>query len=153
MLALNYGGRDEILHAVKRMLKDQVDPEQVNEALMSQYLYTAGIPDPDLLIRTSGEERISNFLTWQSVYSELYFPEVYWPDFGEDELRKAIEIFEKRDQALRRTQRQLGIDQGNYAVPTHKICFDLHAPRPGNDLPGRVGVLCVHRSDFTGSGL
>ena len=97
MLALNYGGRDEILHAVKRMLKDQVDPEHVDEALMSQYLYTAGIPDPDLLIRTSGEERISNFLTWQSVYSELYFPEVYWPDFGEDELRKAIEIFGQRD--------------------------------------------------------
>ena len=97
VLALNYGGRDEILHAVKRMLKDQVDPEHVDEALMSQYLYTAGIPDPDLLIRTSGEERISNFLTWQSVYSELYFPEVFWPDFGEDELRKAIEIFGKRD--------------------------------------------------------
>ena len=97
VLALNYGGRDEILQAVKRMLKDQVDPEMLDEALMSQYLYTAGIPDPDLLIRTSGEERISNFLTWQSVYSELYFPEVYWPDFGEDELRKAIDIFGKRD--------------------------------------------------------
>ncbi len=97
VLALNYGGRDEILQAVKRMLKDQVDPEMLDEALMSQYLYTAGIPDPDLLIRTSGEERISNFLTWQSVYSELYFPEVYWPDFGEDELAKAIEIFGQRD--------------------------------------------------------
>ena len=97
VLALNYGGRDEILHAVKGMLKDQVDPEAVDEALMSQYLYTAGLPDPDLLIRTSGEERTSNFLTWQSVYSELYFPEVYWPDFGEEELRKAIEIFGKRD--------------------------------------------------------
>ena len=97
VLALNYGGRDEILHAVKGMLKDQVDPEAVDETLMSQYLYTAGLPDPDLLIRTSGEERTSNFLTWQSVYSELYFPEVYWPDFGEEELRKAIEIFGKRD--------------------------------------------------------
>jgi undecaprenyl diphosphate synthase len=97
VLALNYGGRDEILQAVKRMIRDQVDPEKVDEALMSEYLYTAGIPDPDLLIRTSGEQRISNFLTWQSVYSELYFPETYWPDFGEEELRKAIEIFGKRD--------------------------------------------------------
>ena len=97
VLALNYGGRDEILQAVKRMIRDQIDPEKVDEALMSQYLYTAGIPDPDLLIRTSGEQRISNFLTWQSVYSELYFPETYWPDFGEEELRKAIEIFGKRD--------------------------------------------------------
>lgn len=96
-LALNYGGRDEILQAVKGMLRDKVDPEDVDEALMSQYLYTAGIPDPDLLIRTSGEQRISNFLTWESVYSELYFPEVYWPDFGEEELRKAIEIFAARD--------------------------------------------------------
>ena len=97
VLALNYGGRDEILQAVKRMIRDQVDPEKVDETLMSQYLYTAGIPDPDLLIRTSGEQRISNFLTWQSVYSELYFPETYWPDFGEEELRNAIEIFGKRD--------------------------------------------------------
>ena len=97
VLALNYGGRDEILQAVKRMIRDQIDPEKVDEALMSQYLYTAGIPDPDLLIRTSGEQRISNFLTWQSVYSELYFPETYWPDFGEEELRNAIEIFGKRD--------------------------------------------------------
>ena len=97
VLALNYGGRDEILHAVRRMLEEKVDPDTLDETMMSQHLYTAGIPDPDLLIRTSGEERLSNFLTWQSVYSELYFPEVYWPDFGEEELRKAIEIFGKRD--------------------------------------------------------
>ena len=97
VLALNYGGRDEILNAVKKMMRDKVDPENVDSALMSQYLYTAGIPDPDLVIRTSGEQRISNFLTWQSVYSELYFPEVYWPDFDEDELQKAIESFGKRD--------------------------------------------------------
>jgi len=96
ILALNYGGRSEILHAVKGMLKDKVDPGAVDETMMDSYLYTAGIPDPDLVIRTSGEERISNFLTWQSVYSELYFPEVYWPDFGEEELKKAIEIFGKR---------------------------------------------------------
>jgi undecaprenyl diphosphate synthase len=97
VLALNYGGRDEILHAVKRMLEEKIDPDTLDETLMNQYLYTVGIPDPDFLIRTSGEERTSNFLTWQSVYSELYFPEVYWPDFGEEELRKAIEVFGKRD--------------------------------------------------------
>ena len=97
ILAFNYGGRDEIVHAIKHMLADQVDPQAVDDQLVSDYMFTAGIPDPDLVIRTSGEQRISNFLTWQTVYSEWYFPQVYWPDFNEDELRKAIEEFGKRD--------------------------------------------------------
>lgn len=97
VIALNYGGRDEIIHAVKRMLAEDLDPSDLDEAVMGQYLYTAGIPDPDLLIRTSGEQRISNFLTWETVYSELYFPEVFWPDFGEEELRKALEVYAARD--------------------------------------------------------
>jgi undecaprenyl diphosphate synthase len=97
VLAFNYGGRDEIIHAIKAMLADQVDPDDVNEDLISQYLFTHEIPDPDLVIRTSGELRTSNFLTWQSVYSEWYFPKVYWPDFNEAELIKAIQAYNQRE--------------------------------------------------------
>ena len=97
VLAFNYGGRDEIIHAIRTMLKDGLDPETVNEELVSQYMFTEGIPDPDLVIRTSGEQRTSNFLTWQTVYSEWFFPPVYWPDFNEDELIKAIEVYANRD--------------------------------------------------------
>jgi undecaprenyl diphosphate synthase len=97
ILAFNYGGRDEIVSAIRQMLEDQVDPQDVNEDLVSQYMFTKGIPDPDLVIRTSGEQRTSNFLTWQSVYSEWYFPSVYWPDFDKEELRKAIVEFGNRD--------------------------------------------------------
>ena len=97
VLAFNYGGRDEIICGIKRMLADQVNPDDVDEALISQYMFTGEIPDPDLVIRTSGELRTSNFLTWQTVYSEWVFPKVYWPDFNEEELRKAIEEFSQRD--------------------------------------------------------
>lgn len=97
ILAFNYGGRDEIITAIKNILKDQVNPEDVDADLVSSYMFTKGIPDPDLVIRTSGEQRISNFLTWQSIYSEWYFPEVYWPDFDESELRKAIEAYASRE--------------------------------------------------------
>ncbi len=97
VLAFNYGGRDEIIHAIKAMLKDGIEPEKVDETLVSQYMFTRDIPDPDLVIRTSGEKRTSNFLTWQSVYAEWYFPTVYWPDFDKEELRKAIKVYESRD--------------------------------------------------------
>ena len=97
VLAFNYGGRDEIVHAIKRMLRDNVRPDKVDQDLVSEYLFTAGIPDPDLVIRTSGEQRTSNFLTWQTVYSEWYFPKVYWPDFNKEELAKAIVEFNNRD--------------------------------------------------------
>jgi len=97
VIAFNYGGRDEIIHAVKRILQDGVSPDEVDTDLLSSYMFTAGVPDPDLVIRTSGEQRTSNFLTWQSVYSEWYFPKVFWPDFDEDELRKAIDIYAGRE--------------------------------------------------------
>lgn len=96
-VAFNYGGRDEIVQAFKAMLRDGVDPDEVDEELISTYLYTADVPDPDLVIRTSGEHRISNFLIWQSAYAEWIFPETYWPDFGREELLAAIQEYGRRE--------------------------------------------------------
>ncbi len=96
-VAFNYGGRDEILQAVRRMLADKVRPEDVTDELMSSYLYTAGLPDPDLIIRTSGELRVSNFLIWQAAYAEFYATPVYWPDFDKEELRKALIHYSRRE--------------------------------------------------------
>lgn len=96
-IAFNYGGRDEIVQAIQRMMKDGVPPEKVTDELVNQYLYTAGVPDPDLIIRTSGELRVSNFLIWQAAYSEWYITPTYWPDFDKGEYRRAIETFAQRD--------------------------------------------------------
>lgn len=96
-VAFNYGGRAEILHAVRQMLADKVAPETLTENLFSSYLFTRGLPDPDLVIRTSGELRISNFLIWQAAYSEYYPTPVYWPDFGREELYEAIVAFNQRE--------------------------------------------------------
>ncbi len=96
-IAFNYGGRDELVRAIKNMIHDGVAQEAVDETLIGKYLYTAGIPDPDLVIRTSGEQRASNFLIWQSAYSEWYFPSVYWPDFNKEELRRALWEYSGRD--------------------------------------------------------
>ena len=99
-IALNYGSRDEITRAVNRMLEDQKAGKletPVSEDTISDYLDTAGIPDPDLMIRTSGELRLSNYLLWQLAYTEFYFTDVPWPDFKRDELVKAIEKYNERD--------------------------------------------------------
>jgi undecaprenyl diphosphate synthase len=96
-VAFNYGGRAEILHAVRHMLADGVKPDQLNEQLFSSYLFTHGLPDPDLVIRTSGELRVSNFLIWQAAYAEYYPTPALWPDFGRDELYEAIVAFNQRD--------------------------------------------------------
>jgi len=96
-VAFNYGGRDEIVHAIQEMINDGVDSTDVTPELVSRYLYTAGVPDPDLIIRTSGELRISNFLIWQAAYSEWYVTPTFWPDFGKDEFRKAINAYSNRD--------------------------------------------------------
>jgi undecaprenyl diphosphate synthase len=99
-IALNYGGRAEIIKAVKDIAKDvkenKIEIENIDENLFSNYLYTKGQPDPDLLIRTSGEMRLSNFLPWQLVYSEILFVNKYWPDFNEEDLDLAIEEYQKR---------------------------------------------------------
>lgn len=100
-IALNYGSRDEMMRAVKRLMSDYdkgaITQEQLTEKVFSGYLDTCDIPDPDLLIRTSGEERLSNFLLWQCAYTEFYFPEVLWPDFDKNELKKAVEEYTRRD--------------------------------------------------------
>ncbi len=96
-VALNYGSRNEIMHAVRRMIADGVKAEDVTEQAISGYLFTAGVPDPDLVIRTSGEQRLSNFLLYQTAYSEWEFPETLWPDFGKEQLLEAIFEYSKRD--------------------------------------------------------
>jgi undecaprenyl diphosphate synthase len=96
-VAFNYGGRDEIVCAIQRIIKDGVKPEEINSDLVSRYMFTAGVPDPDLIIRTSGELRVSNFLIWQGAYSEWYVTSVFWPDFDKKELLKALNTFAKRD--------------------------------------------------------
>ena len=99
-ICLNYGGRDEIVRAAARYAKDYAEGKaqgELTEERFGSYLYSAGIPDPDLLIRPGGEQRISNFLLWQCAYSEFYFTDVLWPDFGTDELDKAIAVYNSRD--------------------------------------------------------
>ncbi len=96
-VAFNYGGRDEIVQAIRSIINKGLKPEDVNEEVVSKHLYTAGIPDPDLVIRTSGEQRISNFLIWQAAYAEWVFPHTFWPDFGREELLAAIQEFGRRE--------------------------------------------------------
>ncbi len=96
-VAFNYGGRDEIVCAIQHMLEDGVEAEDVSDELVSQYLFTAGVPDPDIIIRTSGELRGSNFLIWQGAYCEWIFTPTYWPDFDRTELLSALEEFSQRE--------------------------------------------------------
>jgi undecaprenyl diphosphate synthase len=95
-LAFNYGGRAEIVDATRRIIVEGVDPAIIDEELFSNYLYTAGLPDLDLFIRTGGEMRLSNFLLWQTAYAEYYSTPVYWPDFDESELEKALVAYSQR---------------------------------------------------------
>ncbi|MCO5184044.1 MAG: polyprenyl diphosphate synthase [Anaerolineae bacterium] len=101
-VAFNYGGRAEILHAVRQMLADGVKPDDLDEELFSSYLFTHGLPDPDLVIRTSGEQRISNFLIWQAAYAEFYPTPVLWPDFDKFALYDALVAYTDRDRRFGR---------------------------------------------------
>jgi undecaprenyl diphosphate synthase len=101
-VALNYGGRDEIVCTIKRLIESGVKAAEITDSLVSQYLFTAGVPDPDLIIRTSGELRGSNFLIWQGAYSEWYFTPTYWPDFDKKELARAIEEYQHRQRRFGR---------------------------------------------------
>ena len=100
-IAVNYGGRDEIVHSVKavaeKIKKGEIDINDITEDMISDGIYTAGQPDPDIIIRPSGEFRLSNFMTWQSAYSEFWFSDILWPDFKEEDLNKALEAFQKRN--------------------------------------------------------
>jgi undecaprenyl diphosphate synthase len=96
-LAFNYGGRDEIVCAIQKMIAEGIKPDEVNAEIVSRHMFTAGIPDPDLIVRTSGEMRISNFLIWQGAYSEWFVTKKYWPDFDRDELYNALVEYGQRD--------------------------------------------------------
>lgn len=101
-IALNYGGRNEILHAVRQIIAKNVDADAITPDLLEQYLYTRSQPDPDLIIRTGGVQRLSGYLPWQSIYSELYFTDTYWPDFGEKDFEEAIVEYERRERRFGR---------------------------------------------------
>lgn len=103
-VAFNYGGRAEIIDAVQRIIVDGLAPEAITEDLFSRYLYTDGLPDPDLIIRTGGEYRLSNFLIWQAAYAEYYATPTYWPDFDEQELYKALVEYSDRDRRFGRVK-------------------------------------------------
>lgn len=106
-LALNYGGRAEIVRAVRRIVADGVPADQITEETIASRLYTAGQPDPDLVIRTSGEQRLSNYLLYQCAYAELYFTPVPWPDFTPAEMAKALEAYQRRSRRFGKTQEQV----------------------------------------------
>jgi undecaprenyl diphosphate synthase len=106
-VAFNYGGRDEIVQAVQQIMCDGYTPEQVTEDLLSSYLYTGGLPDPDLIIRTGGEFRLSNFLLWQGSYAEYYATPTYWPDFDKHALLQALWEFNKRRRRFGKTDQQI----------------------------------------------
>ena len=113
-IAINYGSRDEIIRGVRRLARDCVDgkvmPEEIEEKMLEGYLDTHDIPDPDLLIRTSGELRLSNFLLWQLAYTEFYFTDIHWPDFTKEELIKAVEHFNARDRRFGKVKEEQGQD-------------------------------------------
>ena len=106
-VAFNYGGRKEIIQAVRRIVREGIPEDQVTEDLISRYMYTGDLPDPDLIIRTSGELRVSNFLIWQGSYSEYYVTPTFWPDFDEAEFHKALEVYAQRQRRFGMTGEQV----------------------------------------------
>ncbi|MFW5691389.1 MAG: polyprenyl diphosphate synthase [Chloroflexota bacterium] len=115
-VAFNYGGRDEIVNAVRAIIRDGIPEEDVTEEMISRYLYTGGQPDPDLIIRTGGEFRLSNFLLWQGSYAEYYSTPVFWPDFDRDELLKALWSFSRRRRRFGMTDEQITAAEAIEAV-------------------------------------
>ncbi len=116
-VAFDYGGRAEIVQAVQRIIRDGIPAEEVDELLLSRYMYTAGQPDPDLIIRTSGEMRTSGFMMWQSAYSEYYITPTLWPDFGREDLYQALVAFSQRD-------RRFGGIKDDYGSPHERRIAD-----------------------------
>jgi undecaprenyl diphosphate synthase len=124
-VAFNYGGRDEIVHAIQQMLADGVKADEVDSELVSRYLFTAGQPDPDLIIRTAGELRVSNFLLWQGAYAEYYAADVYWPDFDKEQFRLALERFTQRE-------RRFGLVSEQVKAETSSLPRRPHGGRSGS---------------------
>jgi len=138
-VAFNYGGRDEIVYAIRQMLADGVKPEEVDADVVSRYLFTAGQPDPDLIIRTAGELRVSNFLLWQGAYAEYFAADVYWPDFDKAELQRALEHYASRE-------RRFGL------VPTQvRGVPSQTSPAPAVLIPGAGGPPKTGRAGPAGS--
>ena len=112
-IALSYGAREEIEHVVKKIASEvknnTISIENVDQSIINKHLYTRNLPDVDLLIRTSGEQRVSNFLLWQIAYAELYFTQVYWPDFGKKDLRKALLNYQNRERRFGKTSEQINV--------------------------------------------
>jgi undecaprenyl diphosphate synthase len=116
-VAFNYGGRDEIVQAIRQMIVDHIEPARVTQELVSQYLYTAGLPDPDLIIRTAGELRVSNFMLWQAAYAEYYAADVYWPDFDKGQYLLALEHYASRERRFGLTSAQIRPEASSKATP------------------------------------
>lgn len=110
-VAFNYGGRDEIVQAVRQIVAEGTPADQIDDALISRHMYTGDLPDPDLIIRTSGEFRVSNFLIWQGAYSEYYVTPTYWPDFDKEELRKALDDYAHRKRRFGKTDEQIEAEE------------------------------------------
>jgi undecaprenyl diphosphate synthase len=120
-VAFNYGGRDEIVHAVQKIMREGIPADQVTEDLISSYLYTGGLPDPDFIIRTSGEYRLSNFLIWQSAYAEHYYTDVYWPDFNKEQYRQALLEYGRRTRRFGKTDEQLASGDAAVEIDSDEI--------------------------------
>lgn len=114
-VAFNYGGRDEIVHAVQKIIRDGIPAEDITEDLISSCLYTSGLPDPDFIIRTSGEYRLSNFLIWQGAYAEHYYTDVYWPDFDKEHFQAALIEYGRRKRRFGKTDEQIDAEEAEDA--------------------------------------
>jgi undecaprenyl diphosphate synthase len=143
-VAFNYGGRAEIVEAVRRIVRQGVPPEQIDEELISRHLYTAGVPDPDLIIRTAGEMRLSNFLLWQASYAEYYSTPTFWPDFDEVELQRALDAYTARE---RRYGGVPGSNGGTHEA-NHGTNGTGHHPQPNHTAepsqPGQSAKASAH---------
>lgn len=130
-VAFNYGGRDEIVHAVQKIMREGIPADQVTEDLISSYLYTGGLPDPDFIIRTSGEYRLSNFLIWQSAYAEHYYTDVYWPDFDKEHFRQALLEYGRRTRRFGKTDEQIQAEESSATMEDDAETDDVTQLTPG----------------------
>ena len=134
-VCFNYGGRAEIVDAVRAIVAAGISADQVTEELIERYLYTSGLPDPDLVIRTAGEMRLSNYLIWQVAYAEYYSTPTLWPDFGHDDFVAALDAYAQRKRRFGKTDAQLAEERGTAGVETATFPGDRSTPSPTNPQP------------------